>query len=329
MTRRRRLYYGERAAAADSFGHGGEMDEFRRRNALRRATFDVTILGMLLWAGSAAAQEAIGGAKLAENDVRGETARGTSPVHVGDQVFQNEWVRTGTDSLAQIALRDETNVSLGPSSQIKLDRFVYEGSGSTATKVVFNATKGAFRFFSGNSASAAYQVTTPQATIGVRGTIYDVLIESNGTRVVLQEGVAHICLRNSSRCRDLTEPGSSIFVGLKNITGPFTPGETPWHFADLCRQNSQLCERTTIAGLDLAPPTRIAGNSGGEAPPPPPPPPQDFTLPLISGAALVFFGVLVSEHHHHLCVLSNVQNDNEDENDPTPPDCVSPSQVSP
>lgn len=224
-----------------------------RRYELRRAAFKIAFFGAFLWAGSAAAQEAIGGAKVIENDVRGETARATAQIHRGDQVFQSELVRTAAASLAQLALRDETNVSLGPSSQIKLDRFVYDGSGSTAKKVVLDASKGAFRFFSGNSAHDAYQVTTPQASIGVRGTIYDVRIEPGRTRIVLQDGALHACIRGNTRlCRDLTEPGTSLVISARGIEGPFPPAQKAWDFGDQCGRQPSLCARTTIAGLDLS-----------------------------------------------------------------------------
>lgn len=224
-----------------------------RRNKLRHAALNAALFSAFLWAGSAAAQQAIGGAKLIENDVRGETVRGTAPIHRGDQVFQDEWVRTAAESLAQLALRDETNVSLGPSSQVKLDRFVFNGSGSTAKQVLLDATKGTFRFFSGDSEHQAYQVTTPQASIGVRGTIYDVEIVPGRTRVVLQQGAVHVCVRNTRDCTDLTVPGTSVVVTARGISGPLPPARKTWDFGDLCGQLLPLlCERTTIAGLDLS-----------------------------------------------------------------------------
>jgi hypothetical protein len=255
---------------------------FRRRNDLRHAAFNIAVFSALLWAGSAAAQDAIGEAKLVENDVRGEIARGAVPIHIGDQVFQSEWVRTGTESLARFALRDETNVSLGPSSQIKLDRFVYEGSGSTASSVVFNATKGAFRFFSGNSPSGAYQVTTPEATLGVRGTIYDMKIEPGRTIVVVQQGIVHVCVRRTNRCKDLTVGGSSIVVNSNTITGPIAPTETPWNFGELC--SPQLCNPTQFAEL---------GPSGVGASPIPGPIPG---LALVGGAFLADIFLSVDNH---------------------------------
>jgi hypothetical protein len=140
-----------------------------------------------------------------------------------------------------------------PSSQVRLDRFVYDGPGSTAKKVLFEATKGTFRFFSGNSPHDAYQVTTPQATIGVRGTVYDVEIGPGRTRVVLQRGAVHVCVRNTRLCKDLTEIGSSAVVSTKGISGPLPPARKTWDFGDLCGQVlALLCERTTIAGRDLS-----------------------------------------------------------------------------
>jgi hypothetical protein len=250
---------------------------------MRRATLCVAAVGLLSWAGHAVAQDAsIGGARLAENDVRGQTASGTSPIHVGDHVFQNEFVRTAAASTAQLVLRDETNVSLGPLSQVKLDQFIFAGSGSTARRVVLDAGKGAFRFFSGNSASAAYETTTPQATIGVRGTIYDVQIEPNLTRVVIQEGSVHVCVRGTNQCRDLTAPGTSVTVGPGNISPVFTPAQTPWHFADLCVDQPGLCNRTLFASLDL-------------------PPPDGVVPPAIPFAVIgsVFLGSVIGDARHH------------------------------
>jgi hypothetical protein len=239
-----------------------DMQAFRRYE-LRHAAFGIAVFGTLLWAGDAAAQVAIGGAKLIEKDVSGQIAAGTAPIHVGDQVFQNEKVSTQAESLAELALRDDTNVSLGPLSQIVLNKFVYSGDGSTAKQVVLNASKGAFRFFSGNSDHSAYQVTTPQAEIGVRGTIYDVRLEPKGTRIVLQDGALQACLRSNRRvCKDLTDPGTSLFVGPRSIDGPFTPAEKTWDFAEVCGQDAAPCTHTTIADLDLSPTktrTQLAG----------------------------------------------------------------------
>lgn len=79
--------------------------------------------------------------------------------------------------------RDETSLTVGPDSRVTLDRFVYDPArgGSTAS---INAARGVFRFVSGNMPSQSYQVRTPAGTIGVRGTIFDLIVEADGTVVV-------------------------------------------------------------------------------------------------------------------------------------------------
>jgi hypothetical protein len=228
------------------------------RHEPRRAILGAFVFGALFCVSQANAQQAIGGAKIIENQVNGElTPHPTARVRVGDQVFQDENVSTAAESKAQLVLRDDTDVSLGPLSQIVLNKFVYNGSGSTAQHVVLNATKGAFRFFSGNSDHDVYQVTTPQAVIGVRGTIYDVRIEpGHRTRIVLQEGALTACLvRNRKMCKDLNEPGWGLVVGPTSIEGPNPPARVPWNFNDVCggQNASGVCTRTTVGSIDLSP----------------------------------------------------------------------------
>ena len=79
---------------------------------------------------SASAQQSIGGAETVVNQVRGDlTAGRVVAVLRGDDVYRDEGVRTGADSTAKLVLRDKTVLSVGPSSSVKLDRFVYAGEG--------------------------------------------------------------------------------------------------------------------------------------------------------------------------------------------------------
>src|SRR5674476_63224 len=114
------------------------------------------------------------------------------------------------------------------------------------------AFSSAFLWAGSAAAQDAYQVTTPQATIGVRGTVYDVEIEPGRTRVLLQQGAVHVCVRNTRNCADLTEVGTSVVVSTRGISGPLPPAQKTWDFGDLCRSLPLLCNRTTIAGLDLS-----------------------------------------------------------------------------
>lgn len=214
--------------------------------------FGLGVAALVLIALPAHAQTPIGGAVIIQNDVQGEINAKQLRLAKGDEVFRDELVRTGEQSMAKIVLTDQTNVSVGPSSQVKLDRFVMNDA-QTAKEVVFDAGKGAFRFFSGNSASSAYRVNTPQATIGVRGTIYDVRVEATRTLITLQDGAVNVCTRKTNACADLNQPGQSVIVNEDSIEEVKAPGAAPWTFAENCPANpaatGDFCGKTTNFAL--------------------------------------------------------------------------------
>ena len=59
-----------------------------------------------------------------------------------------------------------------------IDAFVFNDQRHGAAQVSINAVKGAFRFITGNSPKDAYSITTPTAMIGVRGTEFDIDVET-------------------------------------------------------------------------------------------------------------------------------------------------------
>jgi len=156
----------------------------------------ILIAGCALLAGvvGAEAQEHIGSTALARNDVTRESAGASAPLVTGDSVFRNETVRTGADSNARLVFLDSTNLGVGPTSSVKLDQFVYVGE-SNGQKMTVNLAKGVFRFTTGVLDKKAYEITTPTATIGVRGTVLDIGVQGASSRVTLVEGQALVCPR--------------------------------------------------------------------------------------------------------------------------------------
>jgi hypothetical protein len=75
-----------------------------------------------------------------------------------------------------------------------LDRTVLNDE-RTCGDIAVKMTSGAFRFVTGHSVKAAYKISTPLATIGVRITILDILSQRGKTTVVLKEGGSHVCNR--------------------------------------------------------------------------------------------------------------------------------------
>ena len=158
------------------------------------------------------AQTRVGEAAVIQNEVVRVAGTATSRINVGDGVNRDETVRTGLDSAARLVMADSTNLSLGPSASIKLDRTVFDDE-HTYRDIAVRLTTGAFRFVTGHSEKAAYKITTPLATIGVRGTVLDILSQRGKTTVVLQEGASRVCTL-TFQCIELTQPGDTAIITL-------------------------------------------------------------------------------------------------------------------
>jgi hypothetical protein len=193
----------------------------------------VLIAAIALFGAAAAVSrpdQSIGGAQVVVNQVQGALASGDSVrVAQGDCVFRDESVRTDADSTAKILLRDNTGLSLGPSSSIKLDRFVYSGAERPGA-VAVNLLKGALRFATGDANKEAYTITTPTASIGVRGTILRIEATAAKTIVTLEEGAAIVCTRSktSRLCKDLIRPDQQAIATLTQVSladPPAGPGQ--------------------------------------------------------------------------------------------------------
>jgi hypothetical protein len=199
----------------------------------------------------ASAQTRVGQAAVIKNQVHRVTGSATSQISVGDSVLRDEVVRTGADSAARLVMADSTNLSLGPNASITLDRTVFNDEHSYREIAIRLAT-GAFRFVTGHSAKSAYKITTSLATIGVRGTILDVLKQKHKMTVVLQEGQSTVCT-GDGQCVELLLPGETAVIasvdGKVTIQKLNTP---PWTFASNCAAAAGLCTVTNFA--DATPP---------------------------------------------------------------------------
>jgi hypothetical protein len=117
---------------------------------------------------SFAAEPKIGNATSTKNNVQGILSGTSRNLSTGSDVYTNEVVRTSNASQADLKFLDDTNLSVGPMAEVRLDKFVYDPSGSSGA-VVLHVTRGAFRFVTGSQNDKAYQIKTPFGTLGIRG----------------------------------------------------------------------------------------------------------------------------------------------------------------
>jgi hypothetical protein len=202
-------------------------------------------------ANPALAQTRIGEAAVIKNEVVRVVGSGNSPINVGDGVLRDEVVRTGLDSAARLVMADSTNLSLGANATITLDRTIFNDEHSYRD-IAIRLTTGAFRFVTGHSEKAAYKITTSLGTIGVRGTILDILVQRGKVTVVLQEGASSVCTL-SFQCLQLTLPGDTAIITSTGVrTTIQKTNHSSWTFAAACAATPGLCTVTDFA--DATPP---------------------------------------------------------------------------
>ena len=134
----------------------------------------IGVCALTLLAAPALAQQpaAAGRIKLASGQVfvvRGGTSE---PAKVGQEVYESDSLRTGSDGRLGVTLIDDTRVSLGPSSEVRVNRFVYAPA-EGRLGLVLGVVRGVMAYVSGRIAKLApdsIRLETPAAVMGVRGT---------------------------------------------------------------------------------------------------------------------------------------------------------------
>jgi hypothetical protein len=182
--------------------------------------------------GPGSVQPKIGSAVITKDKVDGQTERGTQPIAAGTVVYLDEMVRTGVTGRAEILLADRTNLTIAPVTEIRLDKFVYDPDGASGNVVVV-ATLGAFRFITGLQPHENYEIKTPVATMGVRGTEFLAVVKPDGAEIQLNSG-AVIVTTISGNVVPMNVPRTVLSVDSQGNTQGPTPVSQPLvNFADL------------------------------------------------------------------------------------------------
>jgi hypothetical protein len=126
----------------------------------------------------------------------------------GQDVFGGDVIKTSEAGQAQIVFKDNTRLAVGPDSSVTIDKFVLADDGGAALKF----TKGAFRFITGTGAHSSYSLETPTATIGIRGTKFDVAVGSGGTAVLVFKGAVEVCAKSGGQCATLRRNCAAAIV---------------------------------------------------------------------------------------------------------------------
>ena len=169
------------------------------------------------------AQGAIGTSQPHTEKASGTRGGAARALGLNSSVIPNESVSTGAAARLEVTFKDNTRLTLGENAKLTLDKYVFNpaaGRGTIRFRMV-----GAFRFLSGQVSKLArsdVSVTTPVATIGIRGTeFWGGPIDDQSLGVFLIEGAVRVS--NAAGAQMLNRPGQGT-----NIAGRYGGPITFW-----------------------------------------------------------------------------------------------------
>jgi hypothetical protein len=181
----------------------------------------------------------------------GRALAARSMVRVGDTVA------TDATGEAQLRFSDGTRMVVGPNSALAIDELLFRAN-AAENKFTVRALGGAFRFLGGEGDDKGYTIRTPSATIGVRGTAFDVTVTPEGeTRVVLLEGEVTLCAEEGkdgkkAECKTIATPCAVLQTRGKNEVEEIAPEEGRKEFTrenfPYVRSDENLRDEFRVAG---------------------------------------------------------------------------------
>jgi len=155
-------------------------------------------------------------------------------LEIGTNIMSRERIKTTQSGSLQVMFLDKTTLTIGPNSDLLIDEFVYKANTNTG-RFTATLTKGALRFVGGQiSHNAGATITTPAATIGIRGgaalITHDAVCQANQgksgnsrrdcTKVVCMGGRCRVKSLIDSRNLDLSV-SQAVEIGAIGAMQPF------------------------------------------------------------------------------------------------------------
>jgi hypothetical protein len=140
----------------------------RRLSSLLLTSASVAALS-LAWAPSSALAEKVGVTAAVKPDAFSD---GT-PVSIGSSVFYNQRINTSGSGIVQVLLIDGSTFTVGPGSDLVIDKFVYDPKKNKG-EIVATFGKGVLRFVGGKISKneGGVKVNMPSGALAIRGGMF-------------------------------------------------------------------------------------------------------------------------------------------------------------
>lgn len=137
-------------------------------------------------AGAATPNDNIGTVSALNQQVEGTPPNAdTRQLSIRDGLFSNERIDSSPIGSGQFLFLDQTTLTIAKNSSLVLDKYVYDPSTKTG-EFALSMSRGVLRFVGGRITKGTDAViTTPTATIGIRGGMAIIIVDQDGTTRVM------------------------------------------------------------------------------------------------------------------------------------------------
>jgi len=147
----------------------------------------LTISFLLVLSSVINAAEIAGKVIIAKGQVVASIEGETRTLRRRSDIFSGDVIQTGPNSSVQVRFIDKALMTIKANSQMNIERYLQSSADGESEQVLMELVKGGFRTITGSigqSNKEAYQVNTPAASIGIRGTNYEVQQEADDSFVM-------------------------------------------------------------------------------------------------------------------------------------------------
>lgn len=143
------------------------------------------------------------------------------PLARRSDVNEGDTLVTGADGRLQIRFNDNAVLALSPGSRLKISEYHGRDAGNDEERVLMDLLAGGFRTITGRIGSTerdAYQVRTPNASIGIRGTHYEAVLAESRLLLGVYDG--GIVVSNENGSLNLGLGGNFLFAEVGPASAP-------------------------------------------------------------------------------------------------------------
>ena len=129
------------------------------------------------------------------------------------EIFDQETLQTGPRGRLQVRFSDDSMLSLKPNTRYAIQQYEFNKAAPTESKAFYKLIKGGMRTISGKIGKVDredYKLETVVATIGIRGTEFEVLQNAEGMWLGVSDGKV---FAESDQTSELIGSGGYAFVG--------------------------------------------------------------------------------------------------------------------